>query len=145
MNIKPVVYITAHKSLAPFKEALNSCSTIGQCYKNYDKNILSLPPHINPDQQSTYAVKEIINILKSTENDVLVDADALQNTLALFNVAPYRKAWGVTDDMMKRIYEVVYDPKTPHRAEIVQGITEALRLQDLYSRTKELHESGDPL
>ena len=142
-----VVYITAYRSLEPFKVALESCAAIGQFYfnKNHggvrDKSILSL--HMNPDQQSIYAVKEIVHILKTTDSDVLVDADALQNALALFNVGSYRKSWGVTDEMVKRIYEVVYDPKAPHRAEILQGITEALRLQDLYSRMPEVHEKGN--
>ena len=141
MNIKPVVYITTHESLNAFKTALLSCADIGQFACDKKKDILPLSMRAD---QVYFAVKEIVHNLKQTENDVLVDADALQNALALFNIAPNRKAWGITDNMMNRIYEVVYDPKSPHRAEIVQGITEALRLQDLYSRTKESNESGDP-
>ncbi|MBI3590851.1 MAG: hypothetical protein HY094_05670 [Candidatus Melainabacteria bacterium] len=142
MNVTPVVYITTYKSLNPFKMALLSCSEIGQFAfdKEKDKNILSLP--IQPEQQVDFAVREIIYNLKHTGNDVVVDADALQSALAFFNVIPYRKAWGITEDMMKRIYEIVYDPRAPHRAEIVQGITNALRLQDIYSRTEELKEPG---
>lgn len=138
MNIKPVIYITTYKTLNPFKLALFSCSEIGQCAfdksRNKDLRVLNMQPN--------QVAREITHVLKHTESEIVVDADALQNALALFNIIPNRKAWGITDDMMKRVYEVVYDPKAPHRAEIVQGITQALILQDIYSRTEEIHEPG---
>ena len=140
MEIKPVVYITAQRSFLSFKEALESCSSMGQFFFNkqyVDRNIVSLQVQ---ERQTDPVVREITQYLKNTNSDVVVDSDSLQNSLALFNVKFYRKAWGVTDEMMDRIYEVIYDPRAPHRAEIVQGITEALRLQDLYSRTVEIQE-----
>ena len=141
MEIKPVVYITTQRSLQAFKEALESCSNIGQFFFNSqqatNRNITVLQV---TEHQTNPAVQEITNKLKYTQNDVVVDADSLQNSLALFNARFYRKAWGITDEMMSRLYEIVYDPKAPHRAEIVQGITEALRMQDLYCRTVEMQE-----
>ena len=65
----------------------------------------------------------------------IIDADSLENSLAIIN--EYKNCWKITDELVEKLYVVVYDPEMPTRAEILQDIKEALKvLRGFYIQNK---------
>ena len=81
-----------------------------------------------PDQSEL----KIKQALSQSEGAVVVDALGLENGLAVLN--SYKDKWDVTDDIVDKLYIVVYDPLRPHRAEIVRDIKEALVLLEKFDK-----------
>ena len=141
MRTNPVVFLTTRSHIDQFRSALVSCARMGEIRSEFiDKASIRCLP-LKPDE-SAPLVQEVIHTLKRTNYDLYLDGVSFQHALALLGIGSYRTAWGVDEAMLKRLYEVVYDPLSCDRAEVVQNIGEALKLLGEYSSSLETHETG---
>ena len=141
MQIKPVVFLTTRTHFEQFRKALASCSQLGEIRPELiDKSKVRCLP-LKPDELAPL-VQEVIHTLKRTDYDLYLDGVSFQHALALLGIGSYRTAWGIDEAMLNRLFEVIYDPLSPDRAEIVNNISDALKLLDEYSSSLETHEIG---
>ena len=101
---------------------------------------VEIKPKIFPLNYSepSYSIKAIVDFLKNRDENLVIDTVAFESALA--TIGAYKNVWGLTDDMMEKLYEIVYDPYLPERAEVEQNICEALKLASEYSKTVEIQE-----
>ncbi len=118
--------------------ALKSCEQKGKIRKEFiDPSAINF----SPDSISKMADRprnihqeawQIKCKLQEAEKIVFVDAQAFENALALVN--ENKKAWNIADDVVEKLFLVVYDPEKPERAEVVQDIKEAFDLIGRFDR-----------
>lgn len=76
--------------------------------------------------------QEIKKALNEAERTVIVDAEAFDNALAI--ISQYKNAWNISDEVVEKLFLIVYDKDNPQRAEVVQDIKEAFRLLEKFDR-----------
>ena len=139
------IFLTTRGVSHGFIKALQSCEAISQIppHSVERDNIQYLPFEINIEngldpREISLAAQNITRLLKGSNRDVYVDTVALTPALALLN--RYGKYWGVDELMLSRLYQVVYDPLFPERAEVIDTIQQALYLLQEYSSSIETQE-----
>ena len=137
MHIPPVV-LAPKGSQDILLSALHSCEKQNKIPKGFlcEKNIQSLPFTPQKNQDVTFVAKQILNKLKTAERILFVDAVTFAPALALLN--SYKEKWGITDDVVEKLHNIVYDEDDPDRATVVRDITEALQLIERYHETKQV-------
>ena len=140
--IKPVV-LTPRTSRDDLISAIRSCEGKKKIPENLisPDDIQSLPFMLQSNgelkpQDVTRAAKAILDKLKSTEKALFVDAVSLAPALVLINT--YKTKWGITDDIVDKLYNIVYDEENTERATVVRDITEALQLIEQYNETRQV-------
>ena len=76
--------------------------------------------------------REIKKALSEAERAVIVDVEALDNALAIIN--QYKSAWNISDEVVEKLFLIVYDKNNPERVEIVQDIKDAFQLLEKFDR-----------
>ena len=126
-----------------FVMALKSCEQnkkIQPGYINY--NQIKFLPNIPFSTEGGRArnidieARQIRKALQETERIVIVDANSLENALALIN--EYKGCWNITDEVIDKLYMVVHDREKPDSAEIVQSIKEAFKLLEKFDRANSM-------
>ncbi len=118
--------------------ALKSCEQKGKIHKAFiDPSTINF----SPDSVSK-TIDRLRNIhqeawqikckLQEAERIIFVDAQAFENALALIN--ENKKVWNIADDVVEKLFLVVYDPEKPERAKIIQDIKEAFDLIGKFDR-----------
>lgn len=142
MKILPIA-LTVRGAKNDFVSALLSCEKQKKIPINYISlsEIKSLPYNLGGDgevrsQDVGLVANNIRHVLRTSEGPVFVDATTCSSSLALLN--RYKTSWRITDEVVEKLYTVVYDKENPEKAELVQDIEEALRLLEKYQRIKNI-------
>ena len=122
-----------------FVTALKSCEQkkkipLGYIDYNQIKFLPNIPFSTEGGRTRNFDIeaKQIRKALREAERAVIVDANSLENALALIN--EYKGCWNITDEVIDKLYLVVHERENPDNAEVVQGIKEAFKLLEKFDR-----------
>lgn len=93
---------------------------------------VSRGPQLGRTKNFDSEAREIKKALSEAERSVIVDAEALDNALAIIN--QYKSAWKISDEVVEKLFLIVYDRENPKRVEVVQDIKEAFQLLEKFDR-----------
>lgn len=142
MQVKSIVLGKQSKEL-DFVSALRSCEKNkkippGCVDYNRIKFLLKIPAYSEATRvrNSDLEARQIKKALQEAQKAVIVDASSLENALAIIN--EYKGCWNITDDVIEKLFMVVYDTENPDRAEIIQNIKEAFNLLHKFDQEKKV-------
>ncbi len=141
MNQIPPVVLGKQSKESYFLTALKSCEKnkkIPKDYVDYNqiKFLLKVPFCSEGGRVRNFDLeaRHIKKALQEAQRAVIVDANSLENALALIN--EYKGPWNIDDDVVEKLIMVVYDEENPNKAEIVLDIKEALKLLEKFDRER---------
>jgi hypothetical protein len=144
MELKPV-YLTTRGVPHGFINALISCEKLSQIPPGSvdSGNVIRLPFEVDctgeiKPRDLTLAANATGRMLRQKSLEVYVDLVVLAPVMALIDA--YGRKWGLGEDEFMRLHQVVYDPYAPERAEVVDTISDGLRLLENYTSSMEIQE-----